>query len=132
MSPYKQRYSPTAGHKNGTVYEHVLIAQTALGGRSLPNGAEVHHVDGNQRNNTRRNLVICQSKAYHKLLHVRARVLAAGGDPNTSKICGKCGRVKPLSDFSLQRASRSTGRQNRCVTCARQAWAEYSARRQSA
>jgi len=91
---------------------------SALGGRRLPRGAEVHHVDENPRNNTRRNLVICESKRYHKLLHVRARILRAGGDPNSQRICGMCHALKPLDAFWAMSANKSTGRQSRCKECA--------------
>lgn len=117
-SPYKQRYAPgITNGENGTIHDHVLIAMTAIGGRRLPKGAEVHHVDENPRNNARRNLVICESKGYHKLLHVRARILRAGGNPNTDKVCGRCGLVKRLDEFYVMRSNKATGRQNRCIPC---------------
>ena len=71
---------PKRGRRNA----HIVIAETVIG-KPLPKGAEVHHVDGDGYNNAHANLVICQDSAYHKLLHVRARVLKAGGDPNTHK-----------------------------------------------
>jgi hypothetical protein len=73
---------------NGYVLEHILIAERALG-HSLPLGAEVHHVDENKANNGRGNHVLCQSRAYHLLLHKRQRALDACGDPNAVR-CGYC------------------------------------------
>lgn len=100
------------------VAEHVLIAERALG-RFLPDGAEVHHVDGDKKNNANRNLVICQDNVYHALLHFRAAVRARGGDPNTDKWCPKCGATKALSDFALRRANQSHGRSSYCLACLR-------------
>lgn len=77
---------------------HVIVAEAALG-KSLPQGAVIHHVDGNNQNNSPSNLVICQDQAYHMLLHARQRVYDAGGDPNTQKICTACKAVKSQSCF---------------------------------
>ena len=58
--------------------EHVRIAEAALG-KPLPPKAEIHHVDGNKRNNDPTNLVICPNRAYHMLLHKRQRQMQAEG-----------------------------------------------------
>ena len=75
---------------------HRMRAEQALG-KPLPVGAIVHHADGSRADNAP--LVICQDAAYHKLLHMRMRIKAAGGDPNTDKICSACKRVKDRSQF---------------------------------
>lgn len=100
----------------GHVCEHVVIAETALG-KALPPSAEVHHVDEDVKNNSRSNLVICQDKAFHKLLHVRARIVRAGGDPNTQHICSTCGELKDRSAFNRFSGNKSHGLQRRCREC---------------
>ena len=70
--------------------EHVLIAESVIG-KALPKGACVHHIDGNPHNNANSNLVICQSQAYHMLIHQRQAALEAIGnaDWRACNICKK-------------------------------------------
>jgi hypothetical protein len=72
------------------VNAHTLIAEKALG-RALPKDAEIHHLDGNGKNNSRSNLVICPDHAYHALLHKRTKALDACGNANWLK-CVLCHR----------------------------------------
>lgn len=104
--------------------EHRMIAERVLG-RSLPSSAQVHHIDGNGRNNVNNNLVICQDMSYHRLLHVRHEVLKAGGNPNTESICRGCKRPRPKADFNY----RSNGWIiSQCRSCLRSRYPERSAR----
>lgn len=114
--------------RKGAVLEHVLVAEKALG-KPLPAGAEVHHVDENKRNNSNSNLVVCQDHGYHFLLHVRARVVRAGGNPNTQRICCTCHLLKLFAEFNRSSASKSGGLHGACRECQRVYWQEWRARR---
>ena len=77
--------------------EHRVVVERVLG-RHLDQRHPVHHVDGNKTNNATHNLVVCEDAEYHALLHRRARVVMAGGDPDTQALCSKCRRLKPSND----------------------------------
>lgn len=87
---YVKAFAP--GHpradSGGHVFEHILVAEAALGHPLTP-PAEVHHVDENKANNAPSNLVICPDGAYHALLHQRMRALEACGNPSWRK-CSYC------------------------------------------
>jgi hypothetical protein len=72
----------------GRIFEHVKVAEIALG-KTLPVGSEVHHVNGIRSDNRPSNLVICQDRPYHKLLHVRMNAIKAGHPPYYRK-CPFC------------------------------------------
>lgn len=75
---------------SGNRLKHILVVEKVLG-HPLPKGAEVHHVDGDGRNNVHNNLVVCPSHAYHFLLHRRENALRECGNADWSKcvICKK-------------------------------------------
>ena len=66
-------------HRRKQIGMHVYIAEQVLGKR-LPEGAVVHHVNENKADNRHENLVICQDRAYHNLIHARMRALEACGN----------------------------------------------------
>lgn len=111
-------YRQTTCPVRGVVEEHVLVAEAAIG-KMLPFGAEVHHVDKNRQNNAHSNLVICQDRRYHRLLHARARVVSAGGNPNTESLCRVCERAKPFESFAVCKRNGATGRQGICRSCSK-------------
>lgn len=90
---------------NGYVLEHLLIAERALG-RPVPARYEVHHVNENPADNRPSNLVICEDKAYHKLLHRRRDALRACGNPNWVR-CVVCRCWGPPEGMYSARASGS-------------------------
>lgn len=98
----------------GYVPEHVLVAEKALG-HVLPDGAVVHHHDGNGFNNDPSNLVICENQSYHVLIHARQRMLNFGADPDAEAKCSRCGLIKPLDSF--YKKPRWNGRASHCADC---------------
>jgi hypothetical protein len=90
-------------------------AEKALG-RPLPPRVPVHHLDLDSTNDENNNLVICNDTNYHMLLHVRARIINAGGDPEKDKICTKCETLKPKTAFYLNNRS-FDGRTGYCGDC---------------
>jgi hypothetical protein len=95
---------------------HRIRAQKALG-RELKGTERVHHLDGSKTDDAP--LVICPDEAYHKLLHMRAKVLAAGGNPDTQKVCNSCGRPKDFIAFEPHRRKDrpAGGLARRCIEC---------------
>ncbi len=89
-SGYIMVYAPDHPRANnvGSVLEHILICERALG-RYLPPQAEVHHVNEVKDENRNSNLVICEDRAYHQLLHRRVRAYRATGNPLARK-CYMC------------------------------------------
>ena len=90
--------------------EYILKAMIALG-KPLPEKAVVHHVDENRLNNTNNNLVICEDRYYHQLLHSRMKAFKATGDPNM-QTCNFCRQWDSLQnpDFrSYKRSGRLNG-----------------------
>lgn len=82
---------------NRSVLRHVLIAETAIGKR-LPPKAEVHHVDCNKGNDTNANLVVCQDRRYHLLLHKRTAAMQACGHADWIK-CQICKQYSPAEEI---------------------------------
>lgn len=79
---------------------HVAVVE-AIRGRPLPAGAVVHHVDGDKHRNAPTNLVVCQDRAYHNLIHRRERALFATGDANAlcCQVCGTYDEQWDIRDY---------------------------------
>lgn len=106
-----RRARPTKGYKKiVSICSHRLRAEQALS-KPLPHSAVVHHVDGSKNDNTQ--LVICQDQAYHMLLHQRTRIVKAGGNPNTDRVCSVCRVAKNIETSFYKGGSRT------CKECKR-------------
>ena len=102
-------------------YEHIVVAERALGKR-LPPGAVVHHVNEVKSDNAPTNLVICPDEAYHRLIHRRMRALEKCGNPDFRK-CPLCGTYDNPD---------ALGRQNSHPECLRREARERYARKVAA
>ena len=80
---------------HGFVFEHIVIAEKALG-KDLPSGAVVHHVAGKSDNTQ---LVICLDQGHHRLIHQRARALAECGNADWRR-CYFCGEWDSPSNMT--------------------------------
>jgi len=82
---------------NGYVREHLLIAEKAID-KYIPSPACIHHVNEIKDDNRQTNLVVCQDRNYHNLLHRRKRALLESGNANNRKctLCHKYDKLKNL------------------------------------
>lgn len=70
--PYKTSHGYIRLTVNGRcIYQHVYVAETAIGRRLNP-GEVVHHINCNRADNRPENLLVCSGK-YHRELHSRMR-----------------------------------------------------------
>jgi hypothetical protein len=99
----------------GYVYEHLVVADKAIG-FFLEEPHQVHHFNEVRSDNGRHNLVVCEDQAYHHLLHRRQRVVASGGDPDIQKLCWKCRRPRPFSNFYKSNRT-ADGMAGECKEC---------------
>ena len=101
------------GKNWGKALEHILIAESSLGYK-LPKKAQVHHFDGNPKNNSPSNLVICPDQNYHLLLHRRMRAYEACGNADFVK-CYFCKEyddpnnmyIRPNGKYGIHRECRN-------------------------
>ena len=70
VNGYRCIYFPEhpRAHPNGYVYEHIVIAEAALG-RPLRDREVIHHSDGNKLNNAPENICVLSSQSEHINLH---------------------------------------------------------------
>lgn len=126
MSGPRGRYKGAYVVGRGQTYEHVLVAERAVG-HVLPPGVQVHHIDRDPWNNERGNLVICQDAAYHSLLHSRLDALEGCGNPDWRR-CVHCGQWDALGNFRPRNGTMGFAH----PTCDRRAQQEWRDKRRAA
>lgn len=93
------KHAHPRANPNGYIFEHILIAEKALG-KNLPKKAVVHHANEINNDNRNENLIICEDNNYHKLLHKRKRAFDATGNPKWVK-CVYCGEWDDPKNMSI-------------------------------
>jgi hypothetical protein len=76
---------PSVDKKN-RIREHIYVMEQHLG-HLLPKGSVVHHINGVRTDNRIENLVLCESKSSHRILHAQLEALNACGHENWLKCC---------------------------------------------
>jgi hypothetical protein len=99
---------PRAMKPTGVVFEHVLVAEKAMG-RTLPKHHAIHHVNGDPSDNTPSNLVVCEDAAYHMLLHKRLRALRACGHAEWLR-CRICKGYSPAPEMYVHQSGQQRHR----------------------
>lgn len=105
-------------NSSGHVNNCVIVAEKALG-RYLPKEARVHHINEIKPDDSNSNLVICEDENYHRLIHARTRVVRAGGDPDTQKICSSCKAALSFESFYSRFIKSKKYYADECKPCAR-------------
>lgn len=102
---------------NGYIYEHLLIMEKYLG-RPVRKEEAVHHIDENKSNNNINNLILFPTKGSHTAFHHNIRKYKAIKELKETgyKICIKCNKKLPLSEFTKDKKSKD-GLKYYCKKC---------------
>ena len=81
----------------GYIPKQVFIVEKVLG-KFLPKKAIVHHFNGIKTDNQNKNLIVCEDRAYHNILHRREKALKECGHAHWRKctLCKKYDSPKNL------------------------------------
>jgi hypothetical protein len=98
---YKYVYNPEhpKASKRGEVAEALMVIEYHLG-KYLSKGAIIHHVDGNKLNNNPSNLMVCENRGYHRVIHRRMKALNECGHADWLK-CEVCKKYDEPSNMFI-------------------------------
>lgn len=88
-------WHPNAG-ADGYLWEHVWVMSRMIAA-PVPEGMQVHHMDGDKLNNSPSNLMLCD-QAQHSRMHMYMASFAACGNPDW-RICRFCGKYRPTHEM---------------------------------
>lgn len=102
------RVSSTRGMEHREIIERVL-------GKPIPLHAVPHHCDENKANNVNSNLVLCENRAYHNLIHKRLRAYRESGNARWMKCC-YCGKYDSPENLYVipKKGGRTSARHTEC------------------
>lgn len=91
-------YNPDHPKSNGGSIKRAWLVAERVFGKPLPLRAVIHHVNGIRNDDRPSNLVVCENRSYHNIIHERQVALKACGNPNWRKcwICQKYDDPKNL------------------------------------
>lgn len=96
---------PNKQKNRNYIFEHRLVASKILG-RSLAKGEEVHHINGNKKDNRPENLIVLNHQEHARIEHGWEKI---GKD--WFKKCRKCGKIKKLEgNFYIRKSGVGVGR----------------------
>jgi len=98
---------------------HRIVIEEVLG-KLFPNNAVTHHIDENRQNNNKNNLVLCEDRNYHNLLHKRITARRECGHASWMK-CPYCKEYDDPKNMYV----RLDRRQARHIECHREYMKDY-------
>lgn len=87
-------------------FNHVRIVEHALGKELGPN-VVIHHWNEDKTDNRHENLLVCQDRAYHNLIHARMAAYDACGNSNWRR-CRHCGNYDDPTNLRVYQRENTT------------------------
>lgn len=87
-------------------FDHVRVVENVLG-FELPKSVVIHHWNEIKTDNRNENLLVCQDRAYHNLIHARMRAYDACGNANW-RPCVICKKYDAIENFHKPKKEKST------------------------